>query len=539
MTAKANGRTWARVMAVGPSVGRRLGRAVALAVVAGVVPAAALAHPLGNFTINHASGLRIEADRIVVDHVIDMAEIPTFSAVHEIDTDVDGTVSDTERAAAATERCADQARALELTIGGDRVALGVTGSALSLPMGQGAPTLRLVCRLQATVSVGVAGKVTFVDPTFAERAGWREITVVGDRMTVSGSVGAVSPSARLTRYPSGLLAQAPAVGSVAFSVVAGGPALPPLVQPELAGTDGATATESTAAVPGGIGELGGDLAGLFGAKELTPLVIVLSLLAAAGLGVLHALSPGHGKTVMAAYLVGSRGTSRQAVGLGAVVTASHTLGVLALGAISLWASAIVPPERLYPILGMVSGVVVVVIAGWLLLGIGRRWWSDRAAERAHVAAHAAGTTHVHDHDHGHGHAHEEPGTDDAAGWHTHGGVRHTHVPPAGQTIRWRGLVALGLAGGMVPSVSAIILLLGAVAAGRPAYGIALTLAFGVGMAAVLVGIGLGLVWARGWMDRLPQRPRPFALGRFVPAGSAAVMLVAGALIAAQGALAIR
>ena len=123
-------------------------------------------------------------------------------------------------------------------------------------------------------------------------------------------------------------------------------------------------------MPGGITELGGELAGLFQADELTLPIVLLSMLAAAGLGVLHALSPGHGKTVMAAYLVGSRGTARQAIGLGLTVTVSHTLGVLALGALSLSAAAIIPPERLYPILGVVSGAIVVVIGGWLLLRIG-------------------------------------------------------------------------------------------------------------------------------------------------------------------------
>ena len=294
-------------------------------------------------------------------------------------------------------------------------------------------------------------------------------------------------------------------------------------------------------------------------------MLLLSMLAAAGLGALHALSPGHGKTVMAAYLVGSRGTSRQALGLGATVTVSHTLGVLALGAVSLSASAVIAPERLYPILGVVSGAIVIVIAGWLLLGIGRSWWTARSAAQAHLNAHA------HDHDHGHGHAHDQD-TDpahshphvavaadhagaahdrahpdrhphasaaaatDPDGWHSHGGIRHTHVLPAGRPLHWRSLFALGLAGGMVPSVSALILLLGSIAAGRPAYGIALTIAFGVGMAVVLVGIGVGLVHARALLERMPARLPGRTLGRLVPAGSATVMLLAGVLITAQAAL---
>jgi len=330
---------------------------------------------------------------------------------------------------------------------------------------------------------------------------------------------------------------------------------------------------------------------VFQADELTPWVLVLSMLAAAGLGALHALSPGHGKTVMAAYFVGSRGTARQALGLGTTVTVSHTLGVLALGALSLSASAIIPPERLYPILGVVSGAIVIVIAGWLLLSMGRRWWTARSARLAAAADHRRGHGHDHDHapdhDHGHDHGHAHPhvthgeahdlahvhlqhaqaaadehadhGHDhphphphphaapaaapdhapDAEGWHSHGGIRHTHVPQGDGPLRWRALFALGLAGGMVPSVSAIILLLGSIAAGRPAYGIALTIAFGIGMALVLVGIGVGLVYARGLLERMPRRAPGRSLGRFVPAGSAAVMLVAGLLITAQAAVTLR
>ena len=210
-------------------------RIAALAAVAGalLLPALAAAHPLGNFTINHASGLRVAATGVVVDHVIDMAEIPTFSAFREVDTDGDGIASDPERAAAARSRCADQAGALVLSVGGASIPLSVTGSAISFPMGQGAPTLRLVCRLEAAVAGGVAGEVAFSDPTYAERAGWREITAAGDGMTVRGDVTAQSPSARLTSYPTGLLAQAPTESAVTFSVQAGGPALPPLVQPEI------------------------------------------------------------------------------------------------------------------------------------------------------------------------------------------------------------------------------------------------------------------------------------------------------------------
>jgi ABC-type nickel/cobalt efflux system permease component RcnA len=234
------------------------------------------------------------------------------------------------------------------------------------------------------------------------------------------------------------------------------------------------------AVPGGVGR---DLAAMVDVQDLTPLAILVSLGIALALGVLHALSPGHGKTIMAAYLVGARGSSRQAVGLGLAVTASHTLGVLVLAGITLAASRVLPPERLYPVLGVASGGLVIAIGGSLL------WQRLRSllAGRAHARAHDHEHPHAHEHGDGHGHAHPHP-----------------HSPasdPAAVTISWRGLLALGLSGGLVPSASALILLLGSIAAGRVAYGLVLVVAFGLGMAVVLAGIGLLLVHARRFVER--------------------------------------
>ncbi|MCY7417979.1 MAG: hypothetical protein LH650_05705 [Chloroflexi bacterium] len=304
---------------------------------------------------------------------------------------------------------------------------------------------------------------------------------------------------------------------------------------------------------------------------------------------------------MAAYLVGSRGTSRQALGLGMTVTLSHTLGVLALGALSLFAASVIAPERLYPILGMVSGAIVIAIGVWLVLGRVRIIRRERAEARAHDLAHATGAAHDHghehahesatglepahvhasvdasvdthaaahdhgpDHDHEHEHEHEHAHPhaqvdtqtavhdhapvdtqtavhDDAPvddGYHSHGGLRHTHLPPAGSTLSMRGLFALGLAGGMVPSVSAIILLLGSISLGRPAYGIALTMAFGIGMAVVLVGVGVLLVHARGLLDRMPARSTGMRLTKLLPTATAFVVLIAGVVITTQAAMTIR
>jgi nickel/cobalt exporter len=568
--------------------GSRRARLVAatLAVAALLLPGVASAHPLGNFTINHYNGIRVSTDAVLVDHVLDMAEIPTFSERNAMDTDGDGQVGSAEAAAYESARC-DAIRAdLDLRAGGSALSLDVVQRGLSFPQGQGAPTLRLVCVYRAALPAALgtaATSFTFTDRSYSQRTGWREIVVQGDASTIASSdAPAGGISGRLTSYPADLLSTPSNQASAGWSAVAGGLALAPFSVPDAMLIGGSTVApppvttpvSETAAVPGGIAELGADVSALFQARDLTPWLIAVSLLVAGGLGALHALSPGHGKTVMAAYLVGTRGSARQALGLGLVVTVSHTIGVLALGLLTLSFSAVIPPERLYPILGLVSGAIVIGIGAWLILQRVRAIQAGRTAARA-VRLHAQAHEHGHEHAHGHGqeaaHAHEqghghesahglelahghahdhEPEhprdhadehahEDEAAGWHSHGGMRHTHLPPAGSTVSRRGLVALGLAGGMVPSVSALILLLGSVSLGRPAYGIVLTVAFGVGMAVVLSGIGLALVYARGFVERVASGSRSIGLTSWLPTATAVVVLAAGAVMTAQALALVR
>src|SRR5207249_10468404 len=133
--------------------------------------------------------------------------------------------------------------------------------------------------------------------------------------------------------------------------------------------------------------------------------LLLALVVAAVLGAVHALEPGHGKTVVAAYLVGSRGRAWHALVLGLVVTASHTAGVYLLGAVTLYASRYIVPERLYPWLGVASGLTVAGLGIVLFL---RRY---RGASRRHSHDHAHDDHHHHAHHHAHGHQHHHPGAD--------------------------------------------------------------------------------------------------------------------------------
>ncbi len=510
---------------------RRRTGAVLLGICAALLlSAAAAAHPLGNFTINHYTGLRVAPDRILVDQVFDLAEIPAFQEIQAIDTAGDGKPAPERVAAHALARCRALAGDLQLEVDGQRLDLALTATSLTFPPGAGGlATLRLVCEYEARLPTSLAADaaITFADLSYAERIGWREILVEGDGTTVAGSgLLGTGVSSRLTSYPQDLLTQPLSLSSVAFTAAPGGPALPPVAIADV---------RPAAAVPNGVTELPAQLAAILRADDLTPPLVALALLIALGLGALHAVTPGHGKTIMAAYLVGTRGSVAQALGLGTTVAVSHTLGVLALGLLTVAASSIFPTERLFPLLGTVSGVLVMGIGAWLLVSLARQLRRRRVAERGHAEAHA----HQREHDHGHNHGHDDE--EGAHGWHEHGGVRHTHLPPPGieGTLRWRGIFTLGLAGGLVPSASAILLLLGAVSVGLPAFGLVLIGAFGAGMALVLAGIGLVLVYARGYVERLPRVARD---GRFAMATSlaaACVVLAYGLVITTQALAGLR
>ena len=555
---------------------RRLAGAMALAAcLLALVPAGASAHPLGNFTINHYAGIRVSPDAVLLDFVLDRAEIPTFQEIRRIDPNGDGTIDPGEAAALRGPECIAQAPFLDLRVGGSRLVLDLTAAGLMFPPGAGGlPTMRLVCTFGAALPTALtaAATLSFEDTSFPERIGWREITVAGDGTTIAaaGAAGSIPPtttaSARLSAYPTDLLATPLDMRAASAVVTPGGPALAPfavsdatpLVAPPDPGGTTADATDAVpvagsdrvpsavtgslpppvaAAVPGGIGT---EIAGLLEARDLTPLALLLSLLTAALLGAGHALTPGHGKTVMAAYLVGARGTARHAVGLGLSVTVSHTLGILVLAGIVLAAGSALPPEAFNRWAPLASALLVLGIGGWLVAG----------QVRAHRARRAAATAGLHDHPHDHDHAgadapdrdhgagidHDHAAGDAHPGEHAHGGMRHRHLPAERAPITWRSLALLGLAGGIVPSTNALLLLLAAIAGGRPAWGLVLVIAFGVGMAVVLGGVGLVLVRARGLAAKSGSGLVGVQLGRLVamaPAIGAGTVLALGVWLTSQ------
>jgi ABC-type nickel/cobalt efflux system permease component RcnA len=496
---------------------------------AGAAPAAA--HPLGNFTVNLYSGLRVQPDRLVVDHVLDMAEIPAFQTRQAIDGDHDGRVGDAEATAWRDRECQQLAAGLRASLDGRTLRLAATGPAtLTFPRGTGGlSTLRLECVMAAPLLVRRGGHdLAYADANLPGRVGWREITAVGDGATLEAAdVPTGSASGRLTAYPEDQLRSPLDRRQAALRFHPGG----------------ARAGAATApGAPVATGRRGVDRAtaaftALVAERRFTLGFGAVAVLLAVVLGAAHALAPGHGKTVMAAYLVGLRGSLRQAITIGATVTVTHTAGVLLLG-LALTASRAVASERIYPWLGLASGLLLASVGTALVARAltGSRHRHDHHGPAGHDHHGPAG----HDHHGPAGHDHHGP-----AGHDHHGPAGHDHHGPAGQgaglagrPLGRRGLVALGLAGGLVPSPSAVVVLLGGIAIGHAWFGVALVLAYGIGMAATLTGIGLLLAQARSRVDRRLAGSAGSLLataGRLLPVATAAVIVVVGLALAAQGA----
>jgi ABC-type nickel/cobalt efflux system permease component RcnA len=416
---------------------RRL--ALLLAVAAALIaPAAAAAHPLGNFTINRFSRVEVSGHRVYVRYVLDLAEIPTFQA-GQIDT------------RAYARRIAANAH---LMVAGRPAQLVPLGQALAHPLGAGGlHTTRLEVVL-AGPRIDGSTALAYHDANYADRIGWKEV-VLGAHTR--------SRSDELRAYPKDMLASPLEVTSAGASVrPEPGPDVPP-----------ALSHGKLLEAPDRVADAG--FASLVGRSHLSLLVILASLGAAMFWGAAHALSPGHGKTIVTAYLVGQRGTPRHAALLGLIVTATHTVGVFALGLVTLALSQFVVPDRLYPWLNLVSGLLVV--------GIGASVLRARLRKRRHH----------------HHHHHDQP-------------------------TSFRSLLAVGVSGGLLPCPSALVVLLAAISLHRVAFGLVLIVAFSAGLALSITGVGLAAVVARSAFRRASFEGR---LVRLLPAASALVILAAG------------
>jgi len=520
-------------------------------------PGIASAHPLGNFSINHYDGLTLYPDRVELRSVVDTAEIPTVQ---------DGQTPPASRSNAAAKRCADIADAVSVSVRGKPVRWTVDSATLTYPPGQaGLATTRLVCELSAPAELNRAADVAITDSLLPNHIGWREITATGSGVRILDSpLPSASVSDELRSYPNDLLSSPLDVRAATLRVTPGG--------------DGSAGSTTPANSTGPLDRITGNLTNVFtsmvGARDLTPIVGLLAVLLSLVLGASHAMLPGHGKTVMAAYLAGRRGSVRDAVLVGATVTATHTAGVLILGLVVTVTSA-VAGEGALRVLGVVSGLLVAVIGAGLL----RAAWRARRLRPvsvdaelpalapahshshghphsdAHSHDHPYGDAHSHDHshsyDHSHGHSHGDDHSHGHDHSHSHDGAHghdraHDHSPPHGHRhgpghhhhhhYGRAGLVGLGVAGGLVPSPSALVVLLGAVALGRTWFGVLLVLGYGLGMAAMLTAAGILLVRLRDRLERLDFQRRTARLNALLPLGTATLVLVVGLGMAARAAL---
>jgi ABC-type nickel/cobalt efflux system permease component RcnA len=435
-----------------------------------VAPAVATAHPLGNFTVNRSAGIEVSGDRVFVHYALDLAEIPTFQLGEEV---------------RRPRYAARLARELELVLDGRRAPLRVLEHRVAVRDGAGGlETLRLDVVYEAT---GAGSDLRFSDTAFPDRIGWREVTLSAREgaEVVRSSAPEVSPSDALRRYPQDLLSSPSDVSSATATLELGDS---PGAPPSIGGAQPAP-------------HEGGGFEALIERGDLTPGVLLLSLLVAMFWGAAHALTPGHGKAMVAAYLVGTRGKPRHAFMLGGTVTVAHTAGVFAIGVVTLALSQFVVPEQLYPWLTLASGVLVVAVGAGVLR---QRIRAGRGHEHAHHHHHDGDHDHGHHRHHHHGHAHDH---DDA--------------------LTSKGILGVGVAAGLLPCPSALVVLLSAIALHRVGLGLALIVAFSVGLAATITAIGLVAVLARRAFGRLSLNG---PVVRALPAVSAALILVVGVAI---------
>lgn len=463
--------------------------------------ASAFAHPLGNFTINQYSRLEVSASQVRVRQVLDMAEIPAFQEFSLIDSDKNGAASDVELQAYAEKITPGYLENLRIAVNGERIRFSSLAKSAELNDGAGGlKTLRLVWDLLADLK-SATGRVAFENLNYNDRIGWNEIVVTQAGTNVFDSTAyGTAVTDELKAYPSDPLLAKLAERSAQFSFAA---AVPDGAK-TLVNRDGYIATS----VPKD------KLAELISISQITPAVVFFSLLLAFGLGALHAMSPGHGKTVVGAYLIGTRGSAKHAAFLGLTVTITHTLGVFALGLVTLFASNYIVPERLMPLLSFISGLLVFYI--------GISLFKNRLYSALGWSKPDHHHNHEHNHEHNHGHTHERDGNT-----HTHDGHTHSHLPP--EAITWRSLLALGVSGGLLPCPSALVLMLSAISLGRVGYGLILTVVFSLGLAATLTAVGLAFLYfgkALGGTKLSNSR-----VVKTLPAFSAFVVACIGAIMA--------
>ena len=494
-----------------------------------IFPAYAFAHPMGNFSISHYSGISISGGFLEVRYLIDMAEIPTFQEMQQ--NGFAARTDDPRLPEYLSAQAVAFAQGLRVKLNGRALPLGVVSRDVIFAPGAGnLPTMKFGVTYRAQIEIDCAAtpcQLDYEDTNFPGRAGWKEIVVAPDRAVslIRSAAPDRDRSEQLSNYPTDLLNNPPQLLQANFVFTATAAQANATATHIAAARSGSFARGPRAAstkdapasvnAPLKIVPAAGAVSGiplkanqqatprnafteLIATKQVGFGIALLAALIAAGLGALHALEPGHGKTIVAAYLVGSRGTARHALLLGMVVTISHTAGVYLLGGITLYAQKYILPDRIYPYLGVLSGLLIAGTGCFLFL---QRYLGGEFA-----------------------HSH---GTDISAS----AEAPTTEKPERRGRVSARQLLVLGVTGGMVPCPAALVVLLSAVALHRTGFGLYLIVAFSIGLAAVLIAMGFVAVYAGRMMSRLPfDAP---LVQRWLPMASALMISVLGCGIAVR------
>lgn len=453
-------------------VARILGFLIAVLALAGIPQAQA--HPLGNFTINHLAKIRTERGTLHVRYILDIAEIPTFQIMH---ANGDNWNAQTMQHWANGETAVVQS-GFHMTVDGTPAILdSQSASAMLRPGAGGLPIIRWVGEFTLPITSSAQHKIAVQDNVYSDRRiGWKDI--------IAGTQ--TEPTDELRHYPSALIGTPRRINAASFTVLPSGA----VANVQERSDDTPTAGTLTAWISPTA------LSDMFSRPNQTPLFIILTILAAFGLGALHAVEPGHGKALLAFTLVGARATSKQALVLAISLTVAHTAGVLLLGVV-LFAAAGFVSESIYPWITLVSGIAIAFIGARALAKYVR---VRRGLMHEHEHEHHGAHPHAHAHHHGDG---EEHG--------------HSHAIPGSQPLNFRTAVWAALSGGIAPCPAAIVVLLAALRLHQLGYGIFLIVIFSMGLATVLSGLGIGVVHGAAWLSKRSGYARVASYGPLITA----------------------
>jgi nickel/cobalt exporter len=491
-------------------------------------------HPMGNFSVNHYSRIDLSQDGCTLTYVLDFAEIPTFQLLQQWNVDA-------KDVTALRLKAKDEAKnwLKDLVIRSNQIAIAPVLKSIQVNVQDGAggmPVLRVAIVSKLSL---VSGTVEYEDHNYPGRTGWKEIVIHQGRgaKVERASQSDNDLSKALTRYPIDASVTPPQDLDASIKwkaqpqLIVGAPKQDvknPEINLHRAEPVGKPFTVQQPVASGSVVK-GDFLSRLLRTRDIGLGFIVIGIAVAFGLGAMHALSPGHGKTIVAAYLVGSRGTMKHAIVLGATVTLTHTVSVFLLGIGVLCFERYIIPDRIIPWLGAFSGLSIVSIGIFLLYQRARALQASEGGH-AHLYMHAHHHGHAHEnhhHEHSHGDAHDhdlQHNHSHTLHLHSHGGRAHSHMPSGKITLG--SLIALGVSGGLVPCPSALVLMLSAIALDHAGLGLILLVGFSCGLALVLMAVGVLVIHAK---NLIPNRPAVTShpLFRFVPVFSAVVVVCLG------------